>query len=94
MLVVADSSALVALATCGALQVLASVYDEIKVPRAVYDEVIVADKPLAAVLASFLTEKVISVDMARWVLAAGGLGARGVGSNGAVQAAFGRCFAD
>lgn len=65
MLVVADSSALVALATCGALNVLASLYDEVRVPQAVYDEVVVPEKPQAAVLSVFLAGRVVKVDMTR-----------------------------
>lgn len=74
MLVIADSSALVALATCDALDVLTRIYEDIKVPQAVYDEVVVAGRPQAAVLSSFLTRRVVNVDISRWVLAAGGLG--------------------
>jgi len=74
MLVVADSSALVALATSEALNVTTRLYDEIKVPQAVYDEVVVPEKPQAAVLASFLADRVIKVDMTRWIVAPGGLG--------------------
>ncbi len=74
MLVVADSSALVALATCGALNVLASLYDEVRVPQAVYDEVVVSEKPQAAVLSVFLAGRVVKVDMTRWIVASGGLG--------------------
>ena len=74
MLVIADSSALVALATCDALDVLAQVYEDIRVPTAVYDEVAVPDKPQGAVLSFFLAGRVVSVDISRWVVAAGGLG--------------------
>jgi predicted nucleic acid-binding protein len=74
MLVVADSSALVALATCSALDVLARLYDEVRVPQAVYDEVVVPERPQAAVLSSFLAGRVVKVDMARWIVASGGLG--------------------
>ena len=73
MLVIADSSALVALATCDALDVLAQVYEDIRVPTAVYDEVSVPDKPQGAVLSFFLAGRVVSVDISRWVVAAGGL---------------------
>jgi predicted nucleic acid-binding protein len=45
MLVIADSSALVALSTCDALDVLLQAYDDIRVPQAVYDEVIIKGKP-------------------------------------------------
>ncbi len=74
MLVIADSSALVALATCGALDILTLIYEDIRVPQAVFDEVAAPDKPQGVILSSFLAERVVSVDMSRWVLAAGGLG--------------------
>lgn len=74
MLVIADSSALVALATCDALDVLARIYEDIKVPQAVYDEVAVADKPQGAALSAFLAGRAVRVDTSRWVLAAGGVG--------------------
>ncbi len=74
MLAVADSSTLVALATCGALDVLPLIYADIRVPQKVFEEVSAPDKPQGAVLSSFLAGRVVSVDMSRWVLAAGGLG--------------------
>lgn len=73
-LIVADSSALVALAICEALPLLISLYDEIKVPQTVYEEVTVTDKPQAAPLTEFLNGRVVHVDTTRFVLAAGGLG--------------------
>jgi len=45
MLIIADSSALVALATCHALDILAVLFEDVKVPQAVYDEVAVSNKP-------------------------------------------------
>lgn len=74
MLVIADSSALVALATCDALNILTLIYEDIRVPQAVFDEVTAPDKPQGVILSSFLAERVVSVDMSRWVLVAGGLG--------------------
>ena len=74
MLVVADSSALVALSVCNALELLLKVYDDIRVPQAVYDEVVINGKPQSTALQSFLEGRVASVDLSRWVLAAGGLG--------------------
>lgn len=74
MIVVADSSALVALATCNALEFLTALYEDVKVPQAVYDEVTVAGKLEADTLAQFLKERVMMVDTAQFVFAAGGLG--------------------
>jgi uncharacterized protein len=74
MLIVADSSALISLATCNALDLLLQVYDDLKVPEAVYAEVVAPEKPQSDALGAFLSERVVKVDTTRWVLAAGGLG--------------------
>lgn len=74
MLIVADSSALVALATCDALEFLTALYDDVKVPQAVYDEVTVSGKSEARSLAKFLQERIVMVDSTQYVFAAGGLG--------------------
>ena len=74
MLIVADSSALVALATCRALELLIKLYDDVKVPQAVYDEVTVSGKTEAMSLAEFLKSRVVPVDTTQFVLMAGGLG--------------------
>lgn len=74
MLIVADSSALIALATCDGLDVLLQLYEDVRVPQAVYDEVARQEKPQATALEAFLLGRVAEVDMTHWVLAAGGLG--------------------
>ena len=45
MLIVADSSAWIALATCDGLDVTLQLYDDIKVPEAVYAEIVAPEKP-------------------------------------------------
>ena len=47
MLLVADASALIALATCDGLSWLDALFGEVLVPEAVYREVTLADKPQA-----------------------------------------------
>src|SRR5215217_8247257 len=74
MLIVADSSALIALATCDGLDVILQVYDDIKVPEAVYTEIVAPEKPQSDALGLFLAERVMKVNTTRWVLAVGGLG--------------------
>lgn len=74
MLVIADSSALIALAVSRALDVLLTLYGDVKVPQAVYDEVVQPEKPLASKIASFLEGRVTPVNTARFVFNAGGLG--------------------
>lgn len=74
MLVIADSSALVALATCEGLNILLQVYDDVKVPQSVFDEVIVSGKPQASTLEKFLQNRITKVDISNLVLSIGGLG--------------------
>lgn len=74
MLIVADSSALIALATCDGLNLLLQVYDDIKVPDAVFAEIVAPEKAQSDTLGAFLTGRVVKVETAHWVLAAGGLG--------------------
>ncbi len=74
MLIVADSSALIALATRNGLNVILQLYDDIKVPEAVYAEVVAPEKPQSDALGEFLSDRVVKVDTSRWVLAVGGLG--------------------
>lgn len=74
MLVIADSSALVALATCEGLDILLKVYDDVKVPQSVFDEVVVSGKPHASALEKFLQKRIAKVDTSSLVLSIGGLG--------------------
>lgn len=74
MLVIADSSALIALATCEGLDLLLQVYDDIKVPLSVFDEVVVSGKPHAPALEKFLQERIAKVDTSSLILSTGGLG--------------------
>jgi predicted nucleic acid-binding protein len=74
MLIVADSSALIALATCDGLNILLQLYDDIKVPEAVFDEIVTPEKAQSDALGSFLSGRIMHVDITHWVLAAGGLG--------------------
>jgi len=74
MLIVADSSALIALAVCDGLDVILQLYDDLKIPEAVYVEIVAPEKPQSDVLGAFLSERVVKVDTGRWVLTAGGLG--------------------
>jgi predicted nucleic acid-binding protein len=74
MLIVADSSALIALAVCDGLNMILQVYEDLKVPEAVYAEIVAPEKPHSDPLGAFLADRVVKVDSSRWVLAAGGLG--------------------
>lgn len=74
MQVVADTSALIALATCKALSLLHDLFDQILVPPAVYEEATVQGKFDAQALQSFLHDKIEHVDLTELVIAASGLG--------------------
>ncbi len=74
MIIVADSSALIALAICNGLELLDRLFEKVKVPQAVFDEVIVEGKPMAVRLHHYLQEKVCAVDLTTMVINAGGLG--------------------
>jgi hypothetical protein len=74
MLVVADTSALVALAACQQLHLLEVLFDEIRVPPAVHRECTVPGKPGATALGEYLSGKVAQVALSEFVIAVAGLG--------------------
>lgn len=67
MILVADSSALIALATCDSLNLLEDIFGKVLVPEAVYAEVTSLDKPQSERLRSYLKGKVRAVDMQRFI---------------------------
>ena len=67
MILVADSSALIALAICDGLKLLEPLYGEVVVPEAVYSEVTASDKPESETLREYLTGKIRSIDTAGFV---------------------------
>ena len=75
MLVVADTSSLLALAACDGLPLLDTIFGEIRVPPGVFAESTVAGRPYSEELRGYLTSKVVQVDLGEVVIAAGGLGA-------------------
>ena len=67
MILVADSSALIALSVCEGLGYLEPLFGEVYVPMAVYRETCAADKPEAPALRAFLQDKVREVDLTGYV---------------------------
>lgn len=61
MIVVADSSALLALAACDSLLLLDRLYPDLRVPTAVFSELAIEGKPRAGLLSEYLKDKVHSV---------------------------------
>ncbi len=74
MLIVADSSALIALATCNCLELLDLLFEKVIVPKAVFDEVIVEGKAVAESLSYYLRRKVFNADLKTIIINTGGLG--------------------
>ena len=74
MLIVADSSALVALAICQCLHPLDDLFEKVKVPHSVFDEVAVVNKPEAEMLRNYLEGKIVSIDITDLIIDTGGLG--------------------
>lgn len=62
MLVVADTSALIALASCKGLELLKAIFGDVVVPQSVYKECIVPGKAQAILLQIFLEDKFKKVD--------------------------------
>jgi predicted nucleic acid-binding protein len=74
MLVIADTSALVALAACDALSLLDHIFKEVRVPPSVRRECTVPGKPEAERLEVYLRGRVEEVDLKDFVIAVAGLG--------------------
>lgn len=58
MIVIADASALVALAICDCLNILEILFEEVKVPQAVFEEVTIPGKPAAEKLKKYLHNRI------------------------------------
>jgi len=60
MRLVADTSALIALTTCGALDLLNKMFDEVLITKEVYYECSISGKPFSKKLSLFLLDKIKS----------------------------------
>ncbi len=74
MLVIADTSALIALACCDGLRLLDELFDEIRVPLSVWKECTVPGKQEASRLAVYLEGKIADIALSDFIIAAPGLG--------------------
>lgn len=74
MLIIADSSALIALAVCDGMTLLDKLFEEVKVPKSVFDEVVIEGKPLSDVLRSYLSGKTVSIDLTDYLTVSSGIG--------------------
>ena len=62
MILIADCSALIALASCNGLHLLDALFGTVIVPEVVYSEAVVSDKPEAQQLKEYLNNKVRKID--------------------------------
>ena len=67
MILIADSSALISLSICHSLNLLESLFGEVQVPQAVFDEVTISQKSESIELAGYLKGKVKAVETNRYV---------------------------
>ncbi|MBK8452316.1 MAG: DUF3368 domain-containing protein [Thiofilum sp.] len=74
MLIIADSSALIALAECDMLPLLDVLFQEVRVPRPVFEECTLLGKPQANRLATYLADKTIDIDLSSYIFSINGLG--------------------
>jgi len=74
MLIIADTSALVAIATCDGLSWLDSLFKRLLVPSAVFNEAISEGKPQAEKLRHYLADKVMDSQLEAFIIAAPGMG--------------------
>lgn len=65
MIVVCDSSPLVALAMCDCLALLDALFTEVMIPQCVYDEISINDKPESAKITDWTRGKVVKTENAR-----------------------------
>lgn len=63
MILVADSSALIALSLCSALQFLDVLFGEVKVPPGVFDEIVKENKKESINLSKYLEDKIEPVNI-------------------------------
>ena len=73
-LIVADSSALVSLAVCDALGWLSALFETVRVPPAVFQEISTSNKLRAATLREYLRDKIEPVEAREGILEMGSLG--------------------
>ena len=67
MILIADTSALIALSVCDSLQLLDDIFTKVVVPEEVFIEAIKSNKPEAQLINKYLQGKVVKVDMEDFV---------------------------
>lgn len=68
MILVADSSSLIALSICDQLDLLEKLFENVQVPISVYKEIDIPDKPESGRIKKFLQEKISKVDLSSYII--------------------------
>lgn len=68
MILIADSSALIALASCHSLSLLDSIFHQVLVTQNIFDEIAVYGKQFSDELQKYLQNKIIQVDLSESVI--------------------------
>lgn len=74
MILIADSSAIIALALCNALPLLEKLYSQIRIPLEVFKEVTNTDKEDVNIIKTFLINKIVKVELNDYIYLDYGLG--------------------
>jgi len=74
MILIADSSALIALSICNQLKLLDKLFDRVQVPLSVYNEINIPDKPESEVLVKYLKGKTVNIDLSSYIISTPSLG--------------------
>ena len=74
MILIADSSALIALSICNQLVLLEKLFDHIRIPVSVYNEINIPDKPESKRLSSFFKEKISDIELSSYIISTPRLG--------------------
>lgn len=68
MILIADSSALIALASCKSLLLLDTLFHQVSIPQKVFDEIAVKGKQFSDELKNYLKDKIVQVDSDEFII--------------------------
>src|SRR6056297_192403 len=74
MILIADSSSLIALSICNQLDLLEKLFENVQVPISVYNEIDIPDKPESGKIKEFLQEKISKADLSSYIISTLNLG--------------------
>ena len=74
MILIADSSSLIALSICNQLDLLEKLFENVQIPISVYNEIDIPDKPESGKIKEFLQEKISKADLSSYIISTLNLG--------------------